>query len=284
MDKEKKIKASKLFLGIANKLVSLFPQINIDLIQSDSDLTHKEHIAYSLYSSIYITLMILATIITLGIIFDKFEIWTIGFYASPVIYIFTLFSSLYKPKIVARRKAREIEKDLPYAMRHLLIQIKSGIPLYQGLVAISEKYGTASKEIKKIVSDINSGKSQIEAIENSIFRNPSKYYRRSFWQILSALKTGTSLESNLECTVDDLLKQQLIDIKKYGQELNPLTLMYMMIAVILPSLGITFLIILSSFIGSSLTKPTFMIILFGLIIFQIMFMNLVRMKRPMVRI
>lgn len=284
MNKEKKIRSSKLFLGVADKLVSFFPQIKIDLIQSDSDLTPEEHIAYSLYSAINLTLIILATIIALGVIFNNFEVLTIGIYASPVIYLFTLFSSLSRPKIIAKRKAREIEKDLPYAMRHLLIEIKSGIPLYQGLVAISEKYSICSKEVKKIVSDINSGKSQIDAIEDSIFRNPSKHYRRSFWQILSALKTGSSLESNLESTVDDLLKQQLIDIKKYGQELNPLTLMYMMIAVILPSLGITFLIIISSFVGGSLTKPIFIIVLMGLIIFQIMFMNLVKMKRPMVRI
>jgi len=61
--------------------------------------------------------------------------------------------------------------------------------------------------------------------------------------------------------------------------------MYMMFAVIMPSLGITFMIILSTFTGSSIVSPMMLvIILSGLIIFQMFFLSLIRTKRPNVRV
>ena len=88
----------------------------------------------------------------------------------------------------------------------------------------------------------------------------------------------------MEATVDEIVKEQLLSIRKYGQELNPWTLMYMMFGVILPSLGIAFLLILSTFAGFAITGAMLFAILFFLAIFQFMFINVIRSKRPMVKI
>lgn len=257
--------------------------MKLDLMQSKSSLSLREHIAVSLRTSINSTASLSLTLAAMGIIFKKAAIVKIGLLSTPAIFLMMLYTALYRPKVQAKTRARRVEQELPYAMRHLLIEIKSGVPLYNAIVAASEGYGECSVELKQIVLEINAGKPEIQALEDSIFRNPSVAYRRSFWQLLNAVKTGTNIETSLDNTVKNMLKDQLLSIKKYGQELNPWTLMYMMFAVIMPSLGITFFMILSTFTGMSLSGNMLIVLIIGLSLFQLMFMNLIKTKRPMVK-
>ena len=57
---------------------------------------------------------------------------------------------------------------------------------------------------------------------------------------------------------------------------------YMLVAVIAPSLGMTFLIMLSSFIALSpeYTKIVFYGLYVAVIFFQIMFMGMIKSRRP----
>ena len=100
------------------------------------------------------------------------------------------------------------------------------------------------------------------------------------WQLSNSLKVGSDISETIENLIEDLTKEQMIAIRKYGQELNPYTMMYMLIAVILPALGITFLMVLSSFSGILVPKSIFLVILFGLIAFQFFYISIVKSKRP----
>jgi len=277
------VRASRRYFSIAQRLEPLLSGMKIDLMQSKSSLSLREHIAVSLRTAVNSTASLSLTLAAMGIIFKKVAIVKIGLLSTPAIFLMMLYTSLYRPKVQAKARARRVEQELPYAMRHLLIEIKSGVPLYNAIVAASEGYGECSVELKQIVCEINAGKPETQALEDSIFRNPSVAYRRSFWQLLNAVKTGTNIETSLDNTVKNMLKDQLLSIKKYGQELNPWTLMYMMFAVIMPSLGITFFMILSTFTGMSLSGNMLIVLIIGLSLFQLMFMNLIKTKRPMVK-
>lgn len=283
-EKDARLKASKMFLKAGVALKPFFSHIKIYLMQVKSQRTLEEHIAESLSSGANMGMMAGAGLAVVGLSAENMQIFYIGLAMAPVLFMFSFYSSLYLPKVKGLKHAKEIERELPYALRHLLIEVKSGIPLYNGLVAISEKYGAASREVRDMVEEINAGKSEIEAIEESIFKSPSYNFRRAFWQILNSLKTGTDIETSLEATVDDIIKQQLISIKKYGQELNPMTLMYMMVAIIIPSLGITFLIVLSMFAGGSIGPEILVAVIVGLAVFQAFFVNVIKDKRPNVKV
>jgi hypothetical protein len=87
---------------------------------------------------------------------------------------------------------------------------------------------------------------------------------------------------NLEDVIRSLSKEQLVEIGRYKSVLNPLAMMYMMMAVIAPSLGITMLIILSFFPGmESLGNES---IFWGLLVvisfMQFIFLGLIKSKRP----
>ena len=285
MDKKKikNIEPPKKYLGLAEKLAPFFLDIGTFLSQSGKKIELKDHIALCLYKSANISIMMGVLFILLAVFQKNGQFIPLGAIIVPILFIFSFYSSLYTPKAQALKDSRKIDAELPYALRHLLIEIKAGIPIYQGLVTISESYGKVSKDIKDMLQEINGGKSEIDALEENIIKSPSFTYRKSFWQILNSLKTGTALEKTLQSTVDNITKEQILSIKRYGQELNPYTLMYMMIGVIVPSLGITFIMLLSSFTGMAIGKPTFYVLLIGLALFQIMFLNVVKTKRPLVK-
>jgi flagellar protein FlaJ len=174
-----------------------------------------------------------------------------------------------------------LEKNLAFALRHLLIQVRSGVPLFDGLVSVSNgNYGLITEEFKNCVKKISTGMSETVALEEMIFKNPSLQFRRIIWQITNSLRTGADLGDTLDSIVSNLSSEQKVAIRKYGSQLNPLSMMYMMTAVIIPSLGITFLILLSSFSGTAVSEILFWMILVALATFQFMFIGIVKNRRP----
>src|SRR3989344_2401121 len=159
----------------------------------------------------------------------------------------------------------------------------SGFPLFRILFNISESdYGEVSEEFKKITKEINSGASQIETIEKYGKLNTSEYFRRVLWQISNSMRAGGDMGVVIGEGIKNLNAEQEIQIQSYGSKLNPLVVFYMLIAVILPSLGITFLIIISSILNiqDSIIRVVFFLV-FGFVVFiQIMFLGLIKSKRP----
>lgn len=281
---KKKFTPPKVFRKLGDDLAPYFSNVEIDLAQAKIKTPLNEHISMSIFASVNNALMIFAAFLVLGIFSKNSQFYLLGILLTPLFLFFTFYSTLYQPKVKAKIRAREIDRELPYALRHLLINVRSGIPVYNAFVSISEGYGAVSEEINGILKEVNGGKSEIEALEESIITNPSFLYRKAFWQILNALRTGTDVEVSLRSAVENIIKEQLISIKKYGQELNPFTMLYMMIGVIMPSLGITLLMLLSNFTGTGMGKSIFYLILAFLIVFQLVFMNIVKTKRPLVRL
>ena len=280
----KKKPIPKIFRRFGEDLSPYFTNIEMDLAQARIKKNVNDHISMSLFKAANLALFMFVMFLVLGFLSKVSSIYVLGFVLTPILFFFSLYSELYQPKVKARIRGRNIDRELPYALRHLLINIRSGVPLYNAFVSISEDYGEVSDEMRYILKQINGGKSEIEAIEESVVSSPSYLYRKSFWQILNALRTGTDVEVPLKTSVDNIVKEQIISIKKYGQELNPFTMMYMMIGVIMPSLGITLFMLLSTFVGTGFGKNIFYFIIIFLVAFQIFFINVVKTKRPLVRL
>ncbi len=193
-------------------------------------------------------------------------------------FVFTYLLKL--PDLLASRHVRSLEREMLSALNHMLIEVKSGVPLFNALVGVSEGYGNISIEFRKVVKEINAGKAENEALDAASRRNPSLHFRRAIWQIVDAMRAGSSVETALEAVVHNLVDEQVIAVRKYGQELNPYIMIYMLVSIILPSLGITFLIILSSFSGINMPTIIFPAILAGLFLFQFFYMGMIKVKRP----
>ena len=272
-------KMSHYFLNAGSKLSRAFPSLKLELYMADIPLTAVEYLSLAILSGGFYFFLIFGLIFFLGAALATADL-LLAFSVSILFSVFVFGQILIYPKFIVSKKTREIESSLLPALYHMMIEVKSGVPLFNVLIGVSEGYGVVSAEFRKIVSRINAGISETEALDAASEKNPSLHFRRAILQITNSMKAGGSISSAIESIVDNLTKDQLINVKKYSQELNPFTMMYMLIAVILPTLGLTFLIVLSSFSGASISKIIFPIILFGLAAFQFFFMGFIKTKRP----
>lgn len=283
MDQNAKKKGSKLFLPLARKVKVMFPNLERELLQSEMDYDPIIFLSYTLKKSIISSSTFGLLLVFMGYYIDSFQFMLLGLGIWPVIFLFSLFSFAKIPSIKEKKKKRRLDKELPYALRHILVESKAGVSLFNAMASVTEGYGEASKEFKKIVDEVNTGTSEEKALENAIMRNPSMKFRRSLWQISNSIKAGANVSKTLETLVDSIFEDQLMQVRKYGKELNPYTLVYMMVSVIIPSLGITFMMILSSFTGMAISDWMFYAIIIGLIAFQYFFINFVKSKRPNIK-
>jgi flagellar protein FlaJ len=277
------MKLEGILLSLAQRLESFFPQLERELRNARMDESPSQYLSTCLRRSFKLSVPSSISLIAAGIITGVASTTRIGIISFPLLTIMGFLTFAKYPKIKTKKRTRALEKDLPYALRDVLIEVKSGVPLYNALKTVTSGYGEASEEFSLIIKDVDGGKSMVEAIEESIVRNPSEQYRRAMWQINNSIKSGTDISITLQSIVDSIIKDQKLKIKKYGKELNPYVLVYLLIAVVGPSLGITGLIVVSSFTGTSVDKTVYIGVLFMLVVMQTFFLNLVKSKRPEVK-
>lgn len=272
-----------LFLYFGQKAHSLFPKLERQLRTARMDREPEDYLAECFNRAFKLTIPISASIYVITLNLERELLTTLSPVISLVIFLMSFLTFTSIPNIRTKRRTRQLEKELPYALRDTLIQIESGIPLYHAMQSATTGYGEMSEELKRILTDIDGGKSMIKALEESIVRNPSERYRRSMWQLTNSIRSGTDITSAMNSIVDSIIKQQKLEIEKYGEELNPYILVYLLVAVIGPALGITGMIVISSFTGGSIGIQLYVGILFSLVAVQIFFLNLIKSKRPEVR-
>ena len=278
---EKAKNISKKLRWISKSLVNLIPGLNRDLYQSELDLKPIEYMGIVFFSSVFYSVLVGGLTTFLGIMLKGY-FDPIGILIGVIFFFVTFYFLSFYPRIILKKRIKELESNLLFAFRHILIEVRSGVPLFNALVGVSSGYGEISKEFEKVIKDVMGGMDQITALNKIAERNPSLYFRRALWQIINALKAGSDIGDTLEAITDDFSQKQITEIKNYGQQLNPWTMLYMIVAVIIPSLGLTFLMILSSFSGITVPKIIFPLIFIGLLFFQVFFIGFVKNKRPSV--
>lgn len=253
------------------------------LENSNIDITREEYLAIC-YRNLTINFVVLFVIFMSGLILARV---TLFYLFAPVLSalfsMFVFFSQTIYPRIYVTKRQRNIEKNLIPALEDILVQLTSGIPLFSVLVNISASdYGELSIEFKKAVREINTGAPEQEVLEDLSEKNPSLFFKRALWQISNGMEAGSDMAIVVKDSIHALNEEQVIQIQNYGNRLNPLIVFYMLIAVIIPALSITFLTIISSMTG--LPKTMTMLLFIGLFVFvmliQVMFLGLIKSKRP----
>jgi len=277
---------SRLFIGVGAILSHIFPHMKLAVeqsgVRSEYNITTREYLAFCFFVS-FMMFAVLGGSLTSLLVAGKAEKPVIGLIIGGVLSFMAFFSLMAYPRSIVNRRVRQLERNLLFALRSLLIQIRSGVPIFNAMASIAMgSYGAIALEFKSVVEKVNSGQSMVEVLEELALRNPSIYFRRALWQLVNSLKSGSDVGQNLEDVIKSLSKEQLVEIRRYKSILNPLAMMYMMVAVILPSLGITMLIVLSSFPGMSMlsNEMTFWALLILVVFMQFVFLGLIKSKRP----
>jgi archaeal flagellar protein FlaJ len=201
-------------------------------------------------------------------------------FAAPIIFIISFSYFLRFVDVRIQKVNRGIAQEIIFAGRFLIIELQSGVPLYNSFINLAKNYEISGKFFAEIVEKVNLGTTMEDALNEAINTSPSPELRKVLWQVLNSMKTGADVASSLNAVIDQIVRQQQIDVKEYGRKLNPMAMFYMMIAVIVPSLGTTMVIVLSTFVGFSLPLPFLIMfaVLIGLV--QFMFFAAIKSSRP----
>lgn len=281
-DYEKILESSKILIPHTKRMLVAFPGLKWDLRKAGYDIEAEEYLAMMLFVplSIFVILFILAVVAFLAIV-GSCDILV----ALEVSAAFSLWSFLYlliMPKIKIKKKAREIDKDLNFMLRDLQIQLSSGIPIFDAIVNIAAGgYGECSNISNDIVDDIQSGRHIIDVLNEFGIMSASENLRRSISQITNSMITGSDMRGSLKLISSNLQQEKEDKIKRYANELAMWGLIYMMVVVVAPSMGVALLLILSSFMGGKMiTEGILALIVVGVVLLEIVFISIIRAKRP----
>jgi flagellar protein FlaJ len=279
-------KLSRFFDFLSNLLFRINPNMKKELSQADIDIDARRYFSISLLSSFLILICSFAVIFVIGMTARTvYEILPYAFLFSLMVAVVILFYYISYPKLVIIRKNKMIDRDLLFALRYILIRVRSGIPLYDAMVSVSQgDYGKVSDEFKKTVKEISSGVNELKALEDMAIRNPSEFFRRTIWQIANNMRSGADISDILESLSQNLVEEHKILVRKYGSELNPIILFYMMFSVVIPSLSITVLVVMSSFSGVKVPIILFYVIPIAVFVMQIFFISVIKNRKPLLTI
>ncbi|MBN2566636.1 type II secretion system F family protein [Candidatus Woesearchaeota archaeon] len=202
----------------------------------------------------------------------------------PLIFVMLFLYMLKYPDMIILKRQKQISREIVFAGRFLIIELESGVPLYETFINVAKNYEGIGIYFKEVIDKVNMGIPFEQALNEATEMAPSPDLRKIMWQVLNSMKTGSDVTKSLNAVIDQITREQKILVAEYGRKLNPLAMFYMMVAVIIPSLGMTLLMIMATFVGFQLSL-TILLILAGFLGFmQFMFLSIIRSSRPPVDI
>ena len=259
-------------------LAKFFPSLGDRLTQAGLNEKPEDFVRKSLLIAFYLTTFVM---FVLTIIFIKFQIgkWLLAL-VFPALFFFLFINLVKRPEAIIKRKQRKFDEEIVFAGKFLVMELQSGVPVYNAMMGVSKSYPVVGKYFREILNRVDMGTPIEDAINESIEQTPSQDFRKVLWQVYNSLKTGSNLATGLNVTIEQIAAQQIIQVKEYGRKLNPLVMFYMAIAVIFPSIGIIMLIVFSSFFSISINLVVLLLVAGFVAFMQVLFLTIIWKQRP----
>jgi Flp pilus assembly protein TadB len=273
---------SKPLSSFALYFSKMFPMLGPSLKASGAQIDGVSYVRVSLFNAMVIGLAFGLLFYFLSIRFNPDEIIMVwGSILTGLILFILYFSYLMLfPFWTLHRKAEQIDRNLLFAVRHLVVQTSAGVPLFDAVSSASSGYGEVSKEFSRVVTEVNGGKDLSVVLEASAQASPSAYYRRIMWQVANSARAGYATADILSDLMAYLTQDQATKLKKFGSELNVLSIFYLSMCIILPTFGLIFIIIMSSFSLILPNMQTLSLIVLFVALFNLVFLGMIKSRRP----
>lgn len=273
-----KIVINKLVQRISSFFPKLKKQIRIAHVKTTPQEFIYKNLKFSLPFSLGMTVLFFFVADKAGL-----SLWLL-IPAFVIIFFLIFFFGFLKLRAKIIQRQKEIDREVLFVGQYLLIKLYSGRPLLNALIDTSKSYGVASKYIKEIVNDINTGSSLEKALENAMIYSPSEKFKKILFHVNNALKLGIDVTKPLNAVLEEITTEQDLEIKRYGKKLNTIIIFYMLAAVVMPSIGMTIFIVLSSFINFTVSTTHFIIVIGFIVIIQLLFISIFKTIRPTVNL
>jgi flagellar protein FlaJ len=199
------------------------------------------------------------------------------------IYLVTVVMSyiflLAYPQMKKERRYSDLNTELPYALRHMSIELKSGKGLHDALITIrNANYGSLSREFNRVLEEVKFGKPTEDSLLEMSHRVKSEGLSRAIHQIVGTLRVGGNLANSLEIIAKDISFDMQIKLKEYSQKLNSFILIYTFIAILAPVISLIMLMAGSTVMGDVISSQLLLVIYSIFFPLVVMFMGLLIKK------
>ena len=206
----------------------------------------ESNINNSILRIILILFSILTIITALISYFISFELGLAIF----ISFLLIAVSIFYYPKIKKQNEYSSFSKELPFALRQLATELRSGKSLFDSLDSIVKSdYDVLSLEFSRVLEEIKYGESTETAFLNLEKRVDSKALSRVIYEILTSLRIGANLSGSLSIIAEDVNFDMRMKLKEYSEKLNAFIMIYTFLAILAPVILLTMLLAASVVIG-----------------------------------
>lgn len=178
----------------------------------------------------------------------------------PLLYLFWL--SVVDVQI--RKLGRDLDGDLLFVSEYLLVSLESGMPLGNAIGNLSRLDRPGGIFFKRVYTEFKTGMSFEDALEEGSRFAPSDSVKTLVKRLKDSMVIGVDLKGVLENFIEESSDKKMIEAKGFAKKLNPIVMIYLLMGIVLPSLGVTFFILAASMMQDVFTPALLKVVLFFL--------------------
>jgi flagellar protein FlaJ len=248
--------ATLIFGGFIDKYANFFLPVKESLPKADIRIPFRTYMSIVFLSTtISYVASIVALVILLNTVFHVTLVMQIMYYMFIPLLVslvcFVTISFYPNQRMVSRRK--NIEMNLPFVLTHMGAVAESGIPPYIifKLIAQFEEYGDISKEMKRIVRNVDTfGIDPLTAVKQAATRSPSDSFRQILLGYVTTTESGGDVKTFLRNAGQQSLFEWRIKREKFLQQLSAYAEFYTGLLIAAP------LFMVSLFAVMNMIQPT----------------------------
>ena len=241
-----------------SRILPLFRDLDVRLEKAKLRINFK----------VYVSLIVLSTVLTATIAFVAFPLILIFILQTPLLLAmlfgfggglftiaFTIFGFYFYPIYRADKLKRTLEDELAFVTGYMAILASAGVQPEKIFYSLSNLPIplTVSAEAKDIIKDVNLfGFDIISALERASKRSPSEKFRELLEGFISTIHSGSSLSNYLKGKSMEYMKLKKMSLRKFSDTLSILSEFYVAILVTGPLLLIIMLAVMAMMGGGTL--------------------------------
>lgn len=252
--------SNALFGGAADVFGDVFLDLQDDLEQADADVLYRTYVA-EMFMGAFLAMFAgigLATVVSVTYSLPTVFI-LVAFAVLPLTLAILVMLGMYLyPAWKARDRARDINRNIPFALNHMSAIAGSGVPpssLFELLVNF-EEYGEISNESDEVVTRVKVfGDDVTTALKDVASKTPSEDLKEVFYGMVSTLETGGDLKDFLDERADRALFDYRMKRQKEIDRLTTFASFYTALLVAAPLFLVTILAVLETIGGGIMGYP-----------------------------
>ncbi|MEM4295707.1 MAG: type II secretion system F family protein [Candidatus Anstonellales archaeon] len=274
-----KHKFLRRFEFIGNLLIRIFPFVKHDLLVSGEKVKPSLFMTALFLNALFIPLFIS---ISIYLYFGPQSIFItiISFF---YLFLFVFIFGLAYPRAKIVDLSKSIDKDLSILLSDIIIQLKSGVLLYDALVSAgTANYGLASKKINEMIRKISQGYSERAAMQELALTIRSEFMKTTMWRIVSSLRIGGNVVYLLDAITKTVKEYNEREMKMYIDLINIGLMFFLLLGVVLPSIAIISGLIILSASGIPFSVHLLIAIYASSLVLQLFIIGYISVSKPVV--